>query len=138
MYIIWRQVCETFSRIAVKRSFLWGHKHAAYAAASFSANVTSWCSGNDTQIFASGILYINIIFITEWLSAGNSEILRGSDVLARCQKLCKPKSIFMQTRVNFFLPRTYDVISQLCHSYVMGIFCMTPLNYIDSLLRRLH
>ena len=35
MYIILRLFCETFSRIAVKLSFLWGHKHSAYAAALF-------------------------------------------------------------------------------------------------------
>ena len=36
-------VFENFSRITVKISFLWGLKHGVYAAASFSANVTSWC-----------------------------------------------------------------------------------------------
>ena len=102
MYIILRLFCETFSRIAVKISFLWGHKHGVYAAALFSANVTSWCSRNDTHIFTSVILYINIIFIAQWLSGGNSEILYGSNVFARRHKLCKPENIFKQTRVNYF------------------------------------
>ena len=65
MYIILRLVCENLSRKAVKISFLWGTKHGVYAAVSFSANVTSWCSRNDTQIFASNILHMNIIFIAE-------------------------------------------------------------------------
>ena len=43
-------VCENFSRIAVQISFLWCLKHGVYAAASFSAKVTSWCSHNDTQL----------------------------------------------------------------------------------------
>ena len=74
MYIIFRLVCETLSRIAVKISFLWGHKHGVYAAVSFSANVTSWCSRNDTNIFNFVNLYINITFIAQWLSGGHSEI----------------------------------------------------------------
>ena len=93
MYIIFRSVCETFSRIAWKINFLWGHKHVVYAVASFSANVASWCSRNDTHIFTSVILYLNIIFIAQWLSDGNSEILHASDVVARRNKLCKPESI---------------------------------------------
>ena len=102
MYIILRLICERFSRIAVKISFLWGHKHGIYAAVPFPANGTSWCSRNDTNIFTSVILYINIIFIAQWLSGGNSEILHCSDCFARHHKLCKPESIFKQTRVNFF------------------------------------
>ena len=62
MYIILKVVCENFSRITVKISFLWDHKHEVYAAASFSANVTRF-SCNDTQIFTSVILHMNIIFI---------------------------------------------------------------------------
>ena len=41
MYIIFRLVCETFSRKAVKITFLWGHKHGVDAAGSLSANVTA-------------------------------------------------------------------------------------------------
>ena len=58
MYIIKGFVCEKFSTIAVKISFLWGLKHSAYAAASSSANVTPWCSRSYTQIFTSVILYM--------------------------------------------------------------------------------
>ena len=65
MYIILRLVCETFSRIAVTISFILGHKHGVYAAASFAANVTSWCSRNDKKNFTSVFLYINIIFIAQ-------------------------------------------------------------------------
>ena len=67
MYIILRLVCQTFKRIAIKISFLWGHKHGVYATALFSVNVTSWCSRNDKHSFTSVILYINIIFIAQWL-----------------------------------------------------------------------
>ena len=102
MYIILRLVCENFSRIAVKISFLWGLKNDVYAAASFSANVTSWCSHSDTQIFTSVNLHMNIIFITQWLFGGNSESLHCSNVFASHQKLFKPENIFEQTRVNFF------------------------------------
>ena len=126
MYIILRLVCENFSRIAVTIGFLWGHKHSVYAAASFSANVTSWCSRHDTQIRTSVILHMNIIFIAHWLSGGNSEILQYSDVFARNKKLYNPENIFNQPRVNF-LPRKYDVISQLRHSYAKGPFCVTRL-----------
>ena len=101
MCIILKLVCETFSRITVKISFQWGHKHGVYAAASFSANVTSWCSRYDTHVLTSIILHTNIIFIAQWLSGGNSEILHGSDFFARRPKLCKPESIFKQTHVNF-------------------------------------
>ena len=103
MYIILRLpvVWETFSRIAVKISFLWDHKHGVYAAASFSANVTSWCS-RDTPIFTSIILYINIIFIAQWLFGGNSEILQCSDVFAGIQKLCIQKAISSKHVSPFF------------------------------------
>ena len=54
---------------------------------------------------------MNIIFIAQWLFSGYSEILHCSDVFEHRQKLCKPENIFKQTRVNFLLPRKYDVIS---------------------------
>ena len=63
--IILRLVCINFNRIAVKISFLWCPKQCVYAAGSFSANVTSWCLRNDTQIVTSVILYMNIIFIAQ-------------------------------------------------------------------------
>ena len=65
MYIIFRLFCEIFSKLAVKISFLWGPKHVEYATASFSSNVTSWCSRNDTHFFTSVILHMNIIFIAQ-------------------------------------------------------------------------
>ena len=60
---ILRLVCDKFSRMAAIISFLWGPKHCVYAAGSFSANVTSWCLRNDTQIFTSDILCMNIILM---------------------------------------------------------------------------
>ena len=58
---------------------------------------------NDTQFFFIVLfLYMNIIFIARWLFCGNSQIWLCSDVFACRQKLCKPDSIFKQTRVNFF------------------------------------
>ena len=38
----------------------------------------------------------------------------------------------MQTRVDYFLPRKYDVISQLRHSYAKDPLCVTRLNYNDK------
>ena len=64
---------KILSWIAVKIRFLLGPLHDVYAT-SFSANVTSWCSRDDTQIFTSVIFYMNIIFIAQWLFGGNSEI----------------------------------------------------------------
>ena len=64
IYIILRLVREKFSRINVKISLLWGHKHGVYTTASFLANMTSWCSRNDTQIFTSVIFIWNHIYLT--------------------------------------------------------------------------
>ena len=36
----------------------------------------------------------------------------------------------MQTRVDYFLTRKYDVISQLRHSYAKDPLCVTRLNYV--------
>ena len=132
MYIILRLVCETFSKIDVKISFLRGHKHGVYAAASFSAKVTSWCSRNDTHILTSVILYINIIF----------RVITHSDCLVVILKLftvpmflhavtnfVNQKS-FSSKHVSTFLPRKYDVISQLRHSYAKSPFCVARLIYI--------
>ena len=128
MCIILRLVCENLSGIAAKISFLWGPRHHVYVVASFSANVMSRCSHNDTQFFTSVILYMNIIFIAQWLSGGNSEILHCSNICTCPRKLCKPESIFKQTRVNFFY-RENDVISKLRHSYAKDPFCVTQLIY---------
>ena len=102
MNYILRLVSENFSWIYVKISFLRGPKHGVYAAESISTNVTSWCSRNNTQIFTSVILYMNIILTPKWLFGGSSEVLYCSDDFGRHQKLCKPENIFQQTRVNFF------------------------------------
>ena len=60
---------------------------------------------------------MNIIFIAQWLFSGNSEILHCSDVFERRQKLHKPENIFKANTCQLFLPRKYDIISQLRHSY---------------------
>ena len=70
---------------------------------------------------------MNIIFIAQWLFGGNSKILHCSDVFARREKLYKPEKNFKQTQL--FLPRKYDVISQLRHSYAKGPFCVAQLIY---------
>ena len=54
------------------------------------------------KLFILLILYMNIIFIEQWPFRGNSEIWLCSDVFACRQKLCKPDSIFKQTRNNLF------------------------------------
>ena len=83
MYIILRLVCENFSRIAVKITYLWGPKHGVYAAVSFQQIWRPDVSRNDPEIFNSFILYMNIIFIAQWLFADDSEILHCSNVFAR-------------------------------------------------------
>ena len=115
MYIILRLVCETFSRMAVILSFLWGHKHGVYAAVSLSANVTSWYSRNDTKNFTSVILYINIIFISLWLSSGNSEILHGSDVLHTVRNFGNKKTISSKQVSTFFTAKIWRHFSITSH-----------------------
>ena len=115
------------SGIAVKISFLWCRKHCVYAAVSFAAIVTSWYLRNVMQNFTSVILYINIIYNAQWLFGASLEILDCFADFTRRQKLFKQENSFKQTRVEFFLPRKYDVISQLRHSYTKGPFCMARL-----------
>ena len=71
---------------------------------------------------------MNILFIAQWLFGGNSEVLHCPDGLTRRQKLFKQENNFKQTHV-IFLPRKYDVISHLRHSYAKGPFCVARLNY---------
>ena len=73
------------------------------------------------------MLYMNNIYIAQWLIGSTSDILHCSDVFARRQKLFKQESIFKQTHVNIFLPRKDNVISELHHSYVKTPFCVTRL-----------
>ena len=70
----------------------------------------------DVHVTTRKFLYMNIIYIAQWLFGSNPEILHCSDVFANRQKLCYLDSIFKQTHVNF-LPRKYDVIPQLRNSY---------------------
>ena len=108
-------------------SFLWGHEHDVYATASFAVSVTSWYLRNGMQTFIRVILYMNIICIVQWLSDANIDILHYSSAFAQHPIIFKPYSNFKQTCV-IFLQRKYDVISQLCHSYVKGPFCVTRFN----------
>ena len=70
---------------------------------------------------------MNIICIAQRLFEANFEILHCSGVFARPHKHCKPECFFMQTRIDYFLPRKYDVISQLRHSYAKDPLCVTRL-----------
>ena len=73
---------------------------------------------------------MTIIYIaqSERLFDAYFEILHCFDVFARCQTLCKPdRTYFHANLCQLFLPQKYDVISQLCHSYTMGPFCMTQI-----------
>ena len=51
-------------------------------------------------------------------------VLNMTPYACTAQKLFKLGNTFKQTRVDF-LPRKYDVISQLRNSYAKGPFCMT-------------
>ena len=76
---------------------------------------------------------MNKIGIAQWLFDANFEILQWSGAFARRRKHYKPEIPFMQTRVDYFLPRKYDVISQLRHSYAKDPLCVTRLTLIASL-----
>ena len=65
--------------------------------------------------------------IAQWLFEANFEMLNFSGVFARCHKHCKPEYSFMQTCGYYFLPKKYDVISQLPHSYAKDLLCITRL-----------
>ena len=68
---------------------------------------------------------MNILCIPQWLFDANFEILHYSGVFARIHKHFKPECYFMQTRVDYFLLRKYDVISQLRHNYAKDPLCVT-------------
>ena len=128
MCIILRLVCETFSRIAVKISFLCGPQHGIYRATSFSANVTSWCSRDNTQNFSSAILYMNIIFIAQWLSGGNScyskHIIQEQNCFIKVHTENKTHYINSIQNQNFF-ENSWNLTLSRC-------FCMPP----ETLLAR--
>ena len=113
-----------------RKKVLWDSKNSVYGAASFIAIVMSLYLRKDKRKFTSDILYMNIICIAQWLFDANSEILHCSGAFAQCHKCCKPECSFMQTRVNYFLPRKYDVISQLRHSYAKDPLCVMQLVFI--------
>ena len=82
------------------------------------------------MIFMHGhekILNMSITCIAQWLFEANFEILHCSGAFAWRHKHCKPECSFMQTRVDYFLPQKYDVISQLHHSYAKNPLCVTRL-----------
>ena len=121
MNIVLRLICESLRRIAVKISFLWGHKHGVYAAASFATSVTSWYSHNGIQDFISVIVFMNIICIAQWPYGANFEILPYNGALARRHKHFKPERTFKQTRVDF----------------VYRVNMTSYLNYVTATLRAL-
>ena len=82
MYVILRLICENLSRIAVKISFLWGREYDVYATASFAESATSWYLRNGMQNITPVILHMNIIWIVQWLSDANTEILHYSSAFA--------------------------------------------------------
>ena len=102
MTIISRLICEKLSCIAVKISFLLGCEHCVHAEVSFAASVTSRYLRNDMQNFTSVILYVNIIYIAQYLSGTNFEILYCSGPIARRHKLFKTRNTSKQTRVEIF------------------------------------
>ena len=102
MAIILRLICEKLSSIAVKISILWGCEHCVYAETSFAASVTSRYLCNDMQNFTSIILYMNIIYIAQYLSGADFEILHCSRPFAQRHKLFKPRNTSKQTRVEIF------------------------------------
>ena len=117
------------SRMAVKISFLWGHKHGVHATASFSANGTSWCSRNDTQIFTSVILYTFVSTSYLWHIDCLVVILKFYTVpmfLHTIRNFVNQKA-FSSKHMSAFLLRKYDAISQLHHSYAKGPFCVKRL-----------
>ena len=97
-------------------------KHGIYAAVPFSANLTSWFSRNDMHFFTSVILYMNIIFIAQWLFGGNSEILHCSDFFA-CPKNFINHKTFSSKPFSTFLPRIYDAKGPFCVTRPLPNLC---------------
>ena len=127
MCIILRLFCEILSGVAVEIRFLWDSKHGVYGAVSFIEIDTSRYLHKAMTKFTSVILYMNIICIAQLLFDANFGILHCSGAFERRNKHCKPECSFIQTRVDYFLPRKYDVISQLRHSYAKDPLCVTRL-----------
>ena len=130
MYIIFRLVCENFSKIAVKVSFLWGQKHDYTQQRHFQQ---MW--HRDVQITTCRFSLLLFCMSSSYLSHSDClvVILKFYTVPmflqavrnSRHQKLCKLESIFKQTRVNFFYRKNMMSFSQLCHNYAKGPFCVT-------------
>ena len=73
---------------------------------------------------------MKIICNAQWLFGANFQFLESSvDFTRRQINFFKQDNTFKQTRVDF-LPRKYDVITQLRHSYAKGPFCVARLNSI--------
>ena len=106
VYIILRLVCENFMQIV-------------YTWSSFSANVTTWCSCNDTQIVKL-FLSFNWIWTSYWLHSVCLVVilkLHTIPMLLDAVKTFVNWKAFSSKHVPFSLPRKYDVIAQLRHSY---------------------
>ena len=119
---------EILSEIAVKIRFLWNSKHGVYGAASFIAIVTSCYLRKDMRKFASVILYMNIICIAQLVCDANLKFctfpVRILDVISIVNQHALSGNTW-----RLFLPRKYDVISQLRHGYAKDPLCVTWLIY---------
>ena len=114
--------------------FLWEPKHSVYAAVSFSANMMLWCSRNDTHIFTSAILHMNIIFVAQWLFGGNFENFTLFRCVLHAVRIFVNQRAFSSKHVSTFFTAKYDAISQLGHSYAKDPFCLTRLKCFVTVL----
>ena len=113
--------------MAVKISFLRGHKLGVLGTVSFAASITSWYLCNDMQNFSLVLfLYMNIICIAQWLWC-YSETLHCSH-LHDAKHFLNHRTLSSK-HVKKNLQQKYDVISQLRHSCVKGPFCVTQLRW---------
>ena len=103
MHITLRLIGEHFGGIAVKISFLWGPKYGVYVAPSVSASVM-WCLCNNTHNFTFVILYMNNVIL---------QFYTVPMCLHAVRNFVNHKTWFSRKHVSIFLPRKYDVISQL-------------------------
>ena len=78
------------------------------------------------KIYSSHFVYEHHMYrsVTIWCLLWNFTLFPA---FARRHKHCAPECSFMQTRVDYFLPRKYDVISQLHRSYTKDPLCVTQL-----------
>ena len=130
MYIILRLVCENFSRIAVKISFLGGPKRGVYPTTSFSSIVMPGCLHNDTQFFSAIMLYMHIIYISHSDCLMVTLKFYTIPMFLHAVRYFLNQKAFSSIHVSTIFPRKDDVISKLRHSYAKGPFCVARLIYL--------